>query len=298
MRKMETNVKPEVIDITPVKVNANSLRAYAVDTDAMLRVCNLIYKSGMAPAHFNSAEKVYVTVLIGQELGFSPMQSLQNFAVIKGKVAPYASALQAVAVSEGGIFTVTQSSDDSVTVKAERRSNKWSDTVTFTIADAKKAELLENPSWRKYPKQMMYARATTILARRGWPDRIGGLKTAEEVEEIEVSVVESSAHVQAVPADKMAKALTEQQKNTMAAMAENRAHAYDSKLLAAALGAEGAKKDLTKAIREQGAVRDAEANRIYCVTPITRWAEYLVASESPENVPDWAAKAFSDEVPA
>lgn len=291
---METNGTP-----TPtIKVNTNSLQAYSDGLDSKLRLCQLLIKGGMTPDHFRTPEAVLSVILIGQELGFSPLQALQNFAVIKGKVAPYAAALQAVAVSNNGRFSVLESTDSSITVKAERLSNKWSDTVTFTMADANKAGLTANPSWNKYPKQMMYARATTILARRGWPDAIGGLKTAEEVEEIEVSVVEASAHIQAVPADKMAKALTEQQKNTMAAMAENRAHAYDSKLLAAALGAEGAKKDLTKAIREQGAVRDAEANRIYCVTPITRWAEYLVASESPENVPEWATKAFSDEVPA
>lgn len=293
---MEQNGKQEAIEVPTVRVNANSLQAYSDGLDSKLRLCQLLIKGGMTPDHFRTPEAVLSVVLIGQELGFSPLQSLQNFAVIKGKVAPYAAALQAVAVSNGGRFTVLEQTDTSITVKAERTSNKWADTVTFTLADATKAGLTGNPSWAKYPRQMMYARATTILARRGWPDAIGGLRTAEEVEEIEVSVVEKTANVATTIADKMAKALTEQQKNTMAAMSENRAHAYDSKLLAAALGAEGAKKDLTKAIREQGAVRDAEASRIYCVTPIERWAEYLVASESPEAVEDWAAKAFSDEV--
>lgn len=285
--------------MTPTRVNANSLQAYSDGLDAKLRLCQLLIKGGMTPDSVKSPEACLSIILMGQELGFSPLQALQSFAHIKGKVAPYAAALQAVAVNKGGRFTVLESTDSSITIKAERASNKWSDTVTFTMADATKAGLTGNPSWTKYPKQMMYARATTILARRGWPDAIGGLKTNDEIEEIEYSVVDTvAAHEKVMPANKLEKTLTELQKTTMAAMAEGRAYGYDSKLIAAAMGSDGAKKDLTKAIREQGAVRDAEASRIWCVTPIVRWAEYLVASESPEDVPDWAAKAFSDEVPA
>lgn len=289
----------DIIEMTPVKVNANSLQAYSDGLDAKLRLCQLLIKGGMTPDSVKSPEACLSIILMGQELGFSPLQALQSFAHIKGKVAPYAAALQAVAVNKGGRFTVIESTDTSITIKAERASNKWSDTVTFTMADATKAGLTGNPSWTKYPKQMMYARATTILARRGWPDAIGGLKTNDEIEEIEYSVVDTVAAAEkTMPADKAAKALTNAQKATNQAMLDNKAHAYDRKLLIESVGPEAAKKDVIKAIREDGVIQDIEAGRLYSVNPVARWATYWIKEESPalpDDLPDWGVNAFKDE---
>ena len=55
-------------------------------------------------------------------------------------------------------------------------------TFEFSMEDAKRAELLANPSWKKYPKNMLFARCFSDMARTLFPDAIGGISyTPEEL---------------------------------------------------------------------------------------------------------------------
>ena len=47
--------------------------------------------------------------------------------------------------------------------------------MTWTIGDAQQAKLTGNPSWGKYPRSMLLARATSELCRMLFADVIGGV---------------------------------------------------------------------------------------------------------------------------
>lgn len=285
---MENNGKME-IEHAPTVVKSNSLVAYASELDTKLRFCQTLLKGGLVPQKYKSAEGVLSVILMGQELGFSPMQSLKLFNFIQQEPCISAAGLQAVAVSRGGRFTVVSEDDKSVTVKAERASNKWAATLTYSMQDAGLAKLTSKDNWLKHPREMLYARCVTILARRGWPDVLGGIKTDDEIEEYETLDTLPITPRKTVTE----KGMTKAQLETVRLIADNKAYAYDKPMMIASLGFDSAKKATIKAIREYGAV--IEDQRVHAPKPIADWSQWLVASESPEVVEDWQAKCFEDQ---
>jgi len=161
-----------------------TLASYSNNLESQLKVCELLIASGLLPPHLKTKAAVYMIVLTGQEYGFTPLRSINLFDMIKGRVAPRAAALQAIAQANGGKFKTIASSNESVTVQASR--GDWSENYTFSMSDAKQAGL-NGDNWQKYPKDMMYARCTARLCRHGWADIIGGLHAAEELEDAEQS---------------------------------------------------------------------------------------------------------------
>ena len=158
-----------------------TLTEYSNNLPAQLSVCELLLKSGMLPSHLKTPAAVFMIIRTGEEYGFSPLRSVNMFDFINGRVSPRSAALQSIAQANGGKFTVINSSNDSLTVRAER-SNGWKEECTFSMADAKSAGLGGN-NWQKYPKDMMYARCVARLCRHGWADIIGGLNSVEEQED-------------------------------------------------------------------------------------------------------------------
>lgn len=159
-----------------------TLQTYAENLQSQLTVCELLLQSRMMPAHLNSKAAIYMIVITGQEYGFSPMRSIHLFDLIKGRVSPRACALQAIAQANHGRFFVVESTDEKITIRAERVDISWKETLTFSMQDAKRAGLTGD-NWTKYPRDMMYARCISRLARHGWADIIGGLNSYEEMED-------------------------------------------------------------------------------------------------------------------
>src|SRR5207237_6444019 len=69
------------------------------------------------------------------------------------------------------------------TVAGRRRNSEATSRVTWTMDDAKRANLAGKPPWRAYPRQMLLARASAELARAVFADAIGGLAATEELED-------------------------------------------------------------------------------------------------------------------
>lgn len=164
-------------------VTQNSIDAYAKDLESKLRVCKMLLDSGTLPAHLKTPQAIFAVILRGQEYGFSPLRSTELFDFIQGKACPRAAALQALAVAEGGSFIVEEESAKLCRIKAARPSRKWEQVYQFTIEQAAAMGLTAKDNWKKMPQFMLYARCVSVLARRGWPDVIGGLYSAEEIQD-------------------------------------------------------------------------------------------------------------------
>ncbi len=61
--------------------------------------------------------------------------------------------------------------------------------VTWTIQDAKRAGLLGNPNWQKYPRQMLRNRVTSEGIRSTYPGVLSGCYTPEEIADLNLPVV-------------------------------------------------------------------------------------------------------------
>lgn len=132
--------------------------------------------------------EVAACILTGREIGIGPMEALQKVYVVDGKPTMSAELMRALVLRAGHEITYPSLTDDKVTVAGRRRgSDKWTE-VTWTMKDAQRVGLAGKDTWKKHPRQMLSARATSELCRLLFPDALGGVSyTPDEVEETEAA---------------------------------------------------------------------------------------------------------------
>jgi hypothetical protein len=131
-------------------------------------------------------------VLAGRELGIGPMSSLQNIIVIDGRPSMTALLMRQLILAAGHSIHYAESTDFRCIVKGRRRGEEDWTTIVWTMDQAKKAGLDGKMNWRKYPKQMLQARATGELARLAFADCLGGMGYLEdEISEVDTAEVVS-----------------------------------------------------------------------------------------------------------
>jgi hypothetical protein len=157
-----------------------------------------------------SAEHAYALILLGDEIGVGPTTSLTQIAVIQGKPA-FGAALVGALVKKSGRYDyeVTEMSDQAVTVRFTERvrapGGTSGDGVTarvlgdsrFTLQDAQRAGLGASPTWQRFPRNLLLARALTNGARWYCPDILAG--AAYTPDELESGVARTITDVEAGP---------------------------------------------------------------------------------------------------
>jgi hypothetical protein len=134
----------------------------------------------------NRPAAIAACILFGYEVGLEPMQSLAKIAVIDGKPALTAEAQRALILAAGHEVWIEDATATRVTIAGRRRDSEQVTRVTWTMDDARRANLAGRQNWRTYPRQMLLARASAELARAIFADAIGGLMAAEELEDGDV----------------------------------------------------------------------------------------------------------------
>lgn len=135
-----------------------------------------------------TAEQAMAIMLKGHELGLQLAASFEFVAVIQDKpsLIPRGALALILNSSEYAGMTIDDQRNDkgvpiacSVTMK---RKNGFSYTATYTMEDAKLADLVKPGSgWAKYPANMLRWRAVGYCADVVFPDIIGGMKRADEL---------------------------------------------------------------------------------------------------------------------
>lgn len=134
-------------------------------------------------AMIGKPEHVLACVLYGHELGLGPMQALNSIHVIEGRAAASPELMRALVAKAGHRIDITENTNEACTMKGSRVDTGAEATVRWTIKDAQAANLAGKDNWKKYPRAMLAARATSELCRLLFPDVIAGLSyTPEEVE--------------------------------------------------------------------------------------------------------------------
>ena len=130
----------------------------------------------------NNPAAITAAVLYGDEVGLGPMQSLARISVIDGRPSLAAEAQRALILAAGHELWIEESTVTRCTVAGRRRDSDQTSRVTWTMDDAKRANLAGKQNWRQYPRQMLLARGSAELARAVFADAIGGLAATEELE--------------------------------------------------------------------------------------------------------------------
>ena len=153
------------------------------------RFAECVKSSGFAPKGYETPEAVFVGVQFGAEIGLTPMQSLQNIAVIQGRPSIWGDAAKALVLSsglcEGFSEKLTGEGDAMVaTCTVKRKGFDEPIVASFSVHDAKRASLWgKQGPWTQYPKRMLQLRARSFALRDGFPDVLKGLSTREEAQD-------------------------------------------------------------------------------------------------------------------
>jgi len=163
--------------------NQVNLIPHASEFQTMKEMAQIAVKSGMIPSSIRSNEAAFIIMLKGRELGIPAMQAFSHIHVINGKPTMSAELMltQIYKCIPKVSINYIQSDGLACIIECQRpHSNKtrWS----FTIDEAKKAELLNKGPWKQYPAAMLRARAISIMARAQFPDCLNGVSyTPEEL---------------------------------------------------------------------------------------------------------------------
>lgn len=132
-------------------------------------------------ASIKNPQQALVTILAGRELGMGPFESMSNIYVIQGRPAFYAHKYGDMIKRHGKYdYKIVEHTNEKCTIDFFQDGEKTG-TSTFTLDDAKVAGL-NNDNWRKYPRNMLFARAITNGARWHCADAFNG--AAYEPEEL------------------------------------------------------------------------------------------------------------------
>jgi hypothetical protein len=137
------------------------------------------------------ANKIFLGMMHGSEVGLTPMASLQSIAVINGTPAIWGDGalgiIRASGILEDFEETVDMDGADPVlaTCRMKRRGERTEIVRTFSRAEAQKAGLWTKAGpWTNYPRRMLGMRARAWAMRDGFADVLRGLYIREEAEDI------------------------------------------------------------------------------------------------------------------
>ena len=118
---------------------------------------------------------IFQMLLMGRDLGLSPMQALMQLYVVHGRVGLSAQLMRAMVLRAGHTVTYIERNSERCIIRGKRKDGAELE-VAWDLARASEVEaedgrrLTDKPNWRNYPGAMLDARATAELVRALFPD--------------------------------------------------------------------------------------------------------------------------------
>lgn len=172
-------------EIAATDPTGGRLVAWAQAASAAHSLAQSLSRTSFVPKAFagNPADAT-AAIILGDELGLSPLSALRSLYVIGGTPALYARTMTALVMAHGHEIWTIEETEQKVTVAGRRKGSEHEERVTWTIARAQKAGYTSNKKYQTDPIAMLYARAAGDVARRIAPDVLAGVPYS--VEEIEL----------------------------------------------------------------------------------------------------------------
>lgn len=144
-----------------------------------------------------NVESMATLMMLCQSEGIHPLQALKRYHIIKGRPTMRADAMLAEFQRAGGSIKWTTRTDKACKATFSHELGGTLE-VEWTIDMAKKAQLTSNPTWGKYPRQMLSARVISEGVRTVYPAIVTGIYTPEEVEDFDTKPVKPATKKQPV----------------------------------------------------------------------------------------------------
>lgn len=132
-------------------------------------------------------EGIFAIVAKARSLNIDPLDALNGgLYCVQGRVEMSSQMMNYLIRQTGHSVTKDAKSDDTICILHGRRADtkdQW--TESFSITEAKRAGIYkEGGPWSKYPRDMLFARALSRLARQLFPDVIKGCYVEGELSQI------------------------------------------------------------------------------------------------------------------
>ena len=161
--------------------------------DEAMNLSEMFANSKIVPQDYQgNVTDCFVAIIAGASLGLNPFQAVQNISVINGRPAVWGDAMLAMVRRSklcGKVEETIEGEGDAAKAvcKIERiHPSGELETIerSFSMSQAKRANLTARKPWQSYPARMLQMRARGFALRDGFADVLGGLITAEEAQDL------------------------------------------------------------------------------------------------------------------
>lgn len=167
---------------------AGNLVQWAEAAEAAFRLADSIVRTNVCPPAFRGKpQEATAVILLGAELGLSPITSLRAMYDIRGQLGMYVRAQVALVQAHGHRIWTENETPDAVTVAGHRAGDpEHVERVTWSIARARQAGFIrrgarnEPSQYETQPITMLWARAAGDVARRIAADVLAGIPEVDE----------------------------------------------------------------------------------------------------------------------
>jgi hypothetical protein len=155
------------------------------DVEPAFELAGRLAKTEFVPrALHGRPEAIMAAILAGGELGIAPLVALRTIHIIEGKPTLAAEIQRALIRAAGHRLWTDEYTSRKVTLCGQRAGDDDVHKVSWELGDAERAGLASKQNWRRYPRQMLLARATSELARLAFADVTAGMYAPEDFDEI------------------------------------------------------------------------------------------------------------------
>lgn len=157
----------------------------------VVSLANVLSQAQIIPAGLRGKPNdVAAIVLHGASLGIDAMSAIRSMHIIEGKPTLSADLMAGLAKRSTACeyFIVVESTDAVATYETKRRGDPKPVRMSFTIEQARTAQLTGKGTWKAYPAAMLRARAASALARAVYSDLFAGVYDPDELEPTTIDV--------------------------------------------------------------------------------------------------------------
>ena len=180
-----TTYQPPATDLAATDPTGGRLIAWAEAASAANSLARALSQTAFVPKEMTNVGNATAAILMGDELGLSPLAALRSIYVVHGTPALYARSMVALALAHGHQIWTEETSDAKVIVCGQRRGSDKTERAEWTISRAQKAGYTSNKKYASTPQEMLYSKAAAEVARKVAPDVLAGIPYSVEDLELE-----------------------------------------------------------------------------------------------------------------
>lgn len=160
-----------------------TLQIRSNDLGMFKELANSAFKSGN---YGGMSEATMLNIMLSaKDFGVSPLKALNgSFYIVNGKICMSTALMSDKIRKDGHSLKIIEMTREKCVIIGIRKDNGDSFKCEYTMEDAQLAGLVNSPTWKKFPKNMLYNRCMSMLARILFSDVIGNAYSEDEGHDI------------------------------------------------------------------------------------------------------------------